>query len=733
MAFIALLLMSSTLSAQLKVGNNPTTINSNAVLEIESTNKGLLLPRVALSATTNFAPLTAHVEGMVVYNKATAGNVTPGYYYNDGSQWIRIGGSVSGADPSTDAWQDSSGRVHLATLSDGITARPAGTDFVALDNGAVSIGTAIPHASALLHLQATDKGVLLPHVPLDSLKDISTINAPEHGLIVFATGGLLTEAYYYWDDQDTSWVQFVDADDIDLRMVGNHNHLTQDAGTGSNGTAIGTQYNIALGRGTGANLGVGVHNIFMGRHAGGNIQSGSNNVALGKSALRNAPVASNNIAIGNATGTSLLDGFGNIAIGWDAELPIDSANNQLSIGNLIYGTGLDGRATNTSSGNIGIGEKAPTDKLDIGGTLRVQNLPPADTNDSDFVLVADDVTGQVRNSGKTLSALSSDTEPWFNKATSTAATTVADSIYHLGNVHVGTGGGSGQYAMTVGDANQVSGNYSLAVGANNVVQGQSSLAAGQNNSVSGIFSIVAGSSNIVSGGPALAMGGANHISGSQSAAFGAANQISGSGSMTVGSADTISGLRSLCVGQSNHVSGNNAFAMGNNNVVMGDNASVLSGSGHIVTANNTAVATHLTVTGTFTNSSDRRLKRNIAPTHYGLSEVLAMKPTQYRYRGEEHNKLSLGFIAQDMRELIPEVVIETDHETKYLGINYTELIPVLTKAIQELKTELDAEKEKNKLLAHEMTTMLSSLKKEVNEIKAGVRLKSSKEQQFGLR
>src|SRR5690554_5491974 len=79
--------------SQQKIGQNPMTINPNAVLDIESNNKGLLLPRLALTATDNVAPLTAHVAGMTVYNTATNGDdetaVTPGYYYNDGTQWVR--------------------------------------------------------------------------------------------------------------------------------------------------------------------------------------------------------------------------------------------------------------------------------------------------------------------------------------------------------------------------------------------------------------------------------------------------------------------------------------------------------------------------------------------------------------------------------------------------------------------------------------------------------------------
>jgi len=65
-----------------------TVPNASAGLDIDFPNKGLLIPRLALTGTANFAPLSAHVAGMVVYNTATAGDVTPGFYYNNGTKWI---------------------------------------------------------------------------------------------------------------------------------------------------------------------------------------------------------------------------------------------------------------------------------------------------------------------------------------------------------------------------------------------------------------------------------------------------------------------------------------------------------------------------------------------------------------------------------------------------------------------------------------------------------------------
>ena len=106
---------------QQKIGDNPTIINANAALQVDSASKGFLLPRLTLTATNNFAPLTAHVAGMTVYNTATTGtapnNVTPGYYYNDGTQWVRI---ATGADAKTEPWFDKATNTEATTNTQNI-------------------------------------------------------------------------------------------------------------------------------------------------------------------------------------------------------------------------------------------------------------------------------------------------------------------------------------------------------------------------------------------------------------------------------------------------------------------------------------------------------------------------------------------------------------------------------------------------------------------------------------
>jgi hypothetical protein len=87
-------------SVSQNVGINSTgaTPNTSAGLDIDFTNKGLLIPRVALSARNSNAPIGAGITtGLMVYNTATSGaapnNVIPGFYYWNGGSWISFGGT----------------------------------------------------------------------------------------------------------------------------------------------------------------------------------------------------------------------------------------------------------------------------------------------------------------------------------------------------------------------------------------------------------------------------------------------------------------------------------------------------------------------------------------------------------------------------------------------------------------------------------------------------------------
>jgi hypothetical protein len=98
-------------------------------------------------------------------------------------------------------------------------------------------------------------------------------------------------------------------------------------------------------------------------------------------------------------------------------------------------------------------------------------------------------------------------------------------------------------------------------------------------------------------------------------------------------------------------------------------------TGHIVSKGN------ITSNGEITAYSDIRLKTDIQP----LENRGYIKPITYKKDGKD----SIGFIAQEVRELYPELVIEDNTEDKYLSVNYAQYVAVLQAQIIDLKKEID--------------------------------------------
>ncbi len=76
--------------SQVKIGDNSTTVNTASLLELETTNKGFVLPRVSITNINSSAPLAAGLlTGTIVYNtnSGIVGGSGTGVYYWDGSNW----------------------------------------------------------------------------------------------------------------------------------------------------------------------------------------------------------------------------------------------------------------------------------------------------------------------------------------------------------------------------------------------------------------------------------------------------------------------------------------------------------------------------------------------------------------------------------------------------------------------------------------------------------------------
>lgn len=93
---------------------------------------------------------------------------------------------------------------------------------------------------------------------------------------------------------------------------------------------------------------------------------------------------------------------------------------------------------------------------------------------------------------------------------------------------------------------------------------------------------------------------------------------------------------------------------------------------------------YLASNGVWTDASDRRLKDNIRPIHYGLDAVLALEPVAFEMGGQP----GIGLIAQDVEAIIPEVVVQPREGGNY-GLAYGNLVAVLVAAIHDLAHRLD--------------------------------------------
>ncbi len=179
-----------------------------------STNvDGLLIPRVDRQRAQNMTNVKTStlifVDNISTGTRTgTAANIdSAGYYYYNGSVWTKLDAP---SDPTADAWVDNPSyhKIELGAKSDG-SVRTAGSEFVVQDNGNVGIGTATPNAAAIVDIASNNKGLKIPYVSLQSNKDLSTVQNPVDGLMVYnpGNGTTLPKGIYIFDDSSQSWEQ----------------------------------------------------------------------------------------------------------------------------------------------------------------------------------------------------------------------------------------------------------------------------------------------------------------------------------------------------------------------------------------------------------------------------------------------------------------------------------------------------------------------------------------------
>lgn len=240
------------------------------------------------------------------------------------------------------------------------------------------------------------------------------------------------------------------------------------------------------------------------------------------------------------------------------------------------------------------------------------------------------------------------------------------------------------------------GDYSVAMGYNTTASGYFSTAMGNSTTASGSASTAMGNFTTASGTCSTAMGVGTTASGYTSTAMGINTIASGNNSTAMGAGSSASGHTSIAMGVSTVASGDYSTAMGRNSRAIGDYSFAInlnSSAAPDVGANIFRISGATTIGGNvaWTNHSDRKLKEDIREIKSALDNICKLKPSIFKWKdvnpGVEKTD-NLGLIAQEVREVYPEVV-KGNEEKEILTLEYTGLIAPIIKAIQELSAKIE--------------------------------------------
>ena len=296
---------------------------------------------------------------------------------------------------------------------------------------------------------------------------------------------------------------------------------------------------------------------------------------------------------------------------------------------------------------------------------------------------------------------------------------------------------SATYSTAIGYQSASSGIYSLAGGNVSTASGISSIALGDHANASANYSIALGRNVTASTQYAIAIGNTTTASGDNSTAFGNQTTAVGKYSLAVGYGCTANAYASTAVGAYNVVEGTPGswvptepiFVVGNgtsststsNSVtVYKDGTMKLKSNFYPELAGatlgtssykwNTVFATNGTI-----NTSDARLKDNIVDIAYGISDILKLKPISFFWKKNPEQGRKLGFIAQDVKPIISEVVDVGDDADKTLGINYTSFIPIIVKGMQDQQSIIEKQQSQIDELLKANKLLLERLEKLENK------------------
>ena len=386
LSFIMVWCASLISQAQVSVNTDNSDPDPAAMLDVKSTDKGMLIPRVALVSTTD--PISINKpNGLLVWNTSTTGNYPePGFYYWDGSDWVKIstGSGPSGSYEIVDSDNDTRITVEYSTDEDTIRFFVAGNEVMKHDGKTLHILNAYNNIfvgeragesnTSGESNQAIGEEALLSNttgkyniaIGDQALRD----NTEGDRNIAIGRGAIS----FGWDDQNNDNVAIGDG--------------ALQSGSGS----------IAIGRSALSSNYAPASNIGIGSSALRNNDYGTDNIGIGGNALYYNFTGNFNIGIGN--NSNYANGYGseNTIIGyWAGGRNLNHSksgsvflgyksgyyeitSNKLYIENtdadslnaLIYGDFANDKLV--LNGNVGIGVIDPSTELEVNGDITANNF-----------------------------------------------------------------------------------------------------------------------------------------------------------------------------------------------------------------------------------------------------------------------------------------------------------------------------------------------------------------------
>jgi len=316
---IITLCLSKGYAQSVGINNTGAVPDASAMLDVNHPNKGLLVPRVALTATNVAAPVTTPATSLLVYNTETIADVTPGYYYWSGTAWVRLAtGTPSGG-----------GTGWLLTGNAGTV---DGTNFIGTTDD-------VPFNIRVNN----QKAGRIDNALVNTFWGYQAGNANTTGSANTANGFRALFSNTSGGNNTANGFQALFSNTSGLNNTANGVQALLSNTTGSVNTANGFQAlrlnttgfaNTANGTGALERNTEGNNNTACGQRALFYNTTGSSNTANGVTALFATTTGDANTANGIGALYNNITGNGNTALGYAADVSSSNLNNATAIGSL---------------------------------------------------------------------------------------------------------------------------------------------------------------------------------------------------------------------------------------------------------------------------------------------------------------------------------------------------------------------------------------------------------------